>query len=781
MKPAFSNTSQEVDTKRESPFSQLSSNKTNSLFGSAGSNESPFARLSESNDKEPTKTKSQSPFTSLKPESDSFFGSSQSAQSSPFDSLGNTGVSPLFSNAQPSHSATDKDKVFDFGSVSEAVKDSSKETGVSALDVSSSEEEIEDDSDSDSDEVEKQVSNIAPTDLNPLASASGPTNFGNAGFSFNSNAGGFGSTGFGTSGFTFGDKPKETTSAATSDTKLDFSNSGFGAFADKKLNFGGKNIFEPSDSVPEQVHESHDEQSFHGFDDHEDADDRTQHNFSDDIDDVQGISGDNIEAGDDSSSNMEDDNGEEDGSSANESELTDNDSDSQNNEESDHASVAEAISDAYLSPDIVPVESDADEEALIQNINDDFEVNDDVEDAEASDLSDITQDMSQPDEVEESEEVPDDGETQKRSDIEKKDDDVSIEPDQVSRHNKATQPDVNYVSESIQTDDNTREAEIQATVQEKHISLQTDPIELVDVSQDLCDDEVYFGSFHLPIDIKSYVHVKDVKYPKLSSNDLEKEIELMFYDTEAELMVVEENIRNLNSFFLDHCNIPVQHTEVSIGHSNQWRLSEAYIINDILNSTVKQSSTIASDTNSDFVTVDEVRSGTKVIEDRCHRVANKLVALEKQYDVQLNASRELDFEQLMLQQRVRESFANTSSQLRYAETKLLTLKSIANVFYDKNPTPKVLRDVICQMGVVSSNYSTDVQSLTDEIAKMNLNHSKILGELQKGKSKLFDQHQHEDRSMLKIKIDDSDRKFSSYQSIVPSLKERTVDDVTNVF
>jgi hypothetical protein len=340
-------------------------------------------------------------------------------------------------------------------------------------------------------------------------------------------------------------------------------------------------------------------------------------------------------------------------------------------------------------------------------------------------------------------------------------------------------PHVNAATQKISE---TANQPTQSCVETESVGIQTDPIQTTEVQEQAFEnEEVYIGSFNLPQYIKPYVQLQNVKYPPLNPDDISKELEMMIYDTEAELMVIEENYSNIHQFIKDHLNPDVQHTEVSLGYSNQWRLSETPTLVKILNEKLQNFNKTKSELSSTSKTAGMVCCDIDEIQERCKSLADKVYGMEKIADPQVTASRQLQFKSTKVQMKVRDSYNVMTSRLRAAEQNLLSLKTTANVFYDSVPTPDSVRGIISHINTITRDYAQEAKSLTEEIRTMNVNHTKILEKLSSSKAQEFNEYSYRERSLVKLRINDLSRKMHSYEAVVDAWKGKTVEEVTNMF
>jgi hypothetical protein len=349
--------------------------------------------------------------------------------------------------------------------------------------------------------------------------------------------------------------------------------------------------------------------------------------------------------------------------------------------------------------------------------------------------------------------------------------------DRSAQHERA--PHVNAATQKVSE---TANRPTQSCVESESIGIQTDPIQTTEVQEQAFEnEEVYVGSFNLPQYIKPYVQLQNVKYPPLNADDISKELEMMIYDTEAELMVIEENYSNIHQFINDQLNPDVQHTEVSLGYSNQWRLSEAQALVKILNEKLQNLNKTKSELSSTSNAAGNVSSDIDEIQERCKSLADKVYGMEKIADPQVTASRQLQFKSAKVQMKVRDSYNVMTSRLRAAEQNLLSLKTTANVFHDSVPTPDTVRGIISHINTVTRDYAQEAKSLTEEIRTMNANHEKILEKLNSNKAQESNEDAYRERSLVKLKINDLSRKMHSYEAVIDALKGKTVEEVTNMF
>lgn len=525
------------------------------------------------------------------------------------------------------------------------------------------------------------------------------------------------------------------------------------------------------DSTVEEQETDIPQESFRGFDDAQDGNSKLDNGSADDSEEVDSQD-DDSEEGDSQEDDSEEDNSQE--FEGEEDDIKNQDVNDDFNSFEDVQNVDEDSFQYEINEELKKdLELGDDDDVLISELDSNIQEDLHLSDSPKSDSMNNSKDE---DLFEQAKELNEDG-TVKDSGV-KTEDDIEM----VRMRNHGVQSDVLSSDKSTQKSIEMKDQPVQVGPELKSCSIQTEPLQYVDIStQSFENDEVYFGSFSIPSDVKNYIQVKDVKYPKLSSDDIGRELEMLVYDTEAELMIIEENNTNLGMFIRDQLNPKVNHTETSLGHGEQWRLSEAAAFVKLLKKKVEATTITRSKLSEENTTVEKLHEALDASSKRCKSIAEKVYALEKSSDTSLNAAREISFESTLIRQKLRESYNKMSNELRQAEKGLLQLKTTTNVFHDRAPTPDKVSGIISHLNSVTRDYSSEVKALTDEIAEMNSNHSKILEQLTQGKRQAFKDAAYKERPFLKLKINDATKRIQSYQDVMNVLGGRSAEEVTSIF
>jgi nucleoporin NUP159 len=789
-----------TESKTESPFASFgkSETKTDSPFASFGKSEtktdSPFASVGKS------ETKTDSPFAS--------FGKIETKPDSPFAAFGKKEGQSSTSGLFGPKTDTIKGSPFEskpytkeqasslFGSQTEGAspfgaktnflsgtETTSKTTGDIASDSDEdSDEDEEADKDTSDEDRETPEPQVKPTTTFGSTTVSdqsqGPTSFGNLSFGSNHAEAGkssfgqsgfgqssFGKSSFGTSGFdqSFGSQTegiKPNPSPFTTQP-LNAGTSGFGAFANKKNVFGGgdNNLFNDGKGLPQG--------------------DQTEETPASDMNEKQ-ESGQSNEAANEEDMNA----GDSDESEENLDEEV---------EELGREASEEAHEEAGAEEDDVEEEESEDEEdedtqgrVFEQDENELDDLNEDIE--ENLNVNDAPVDEELDESLLES--------IEKELNLDQEDDSSSSTVEQLYREaaqldpkgHKGTSTDAkSYKDSSAQAIQKTVDQSHNAQPETVDAKVQSDPIKRTSVGvQSFEDDEAYQGEFFLPASIKPYLSLKDVKYPKLSSDPIAQALEKLLYDTEAELSIVEENSRNIGLFLSDQLNCEVEHTAESLGRGYQWRLSEADNLVDIIFSKSTEIEDLTSDLDEKLSKLNEIKSDLNLLSRQSKAAQEEILTLELKDDKKIRDLRELPFESRIIQEKLRKQNIQNNNNLRTAEEKVLLLKAILETYNNTNngndsTDGPALQQIVSHMHTISQNYSNDTKNISSRIAKLNKNHEQILERLRTNNNSIVLEDESNDRVSTQLNVDESSKKLQKLKSLSTFYRSKSVEEITSVF
>lgn len=325
----------------------------------------------------------------------------------------------------------------------------------------------------------------------------------------------------------------------------------------------------------------------------------------------------------------------------------------------------------------------------------------------------------------------------------------------------------------------TSDVGVSAIVELQDVSTQTEVVETKSIAlRTFEDDEAYFSSFFVPPEVPAYQHLGQVKYPKLSSDPIFSQLEKIYYDTQAEISIIEENCQKIGGFIDEHLKEEPIHTEKSIANAHHWRLSEAGTVNKLIHEKAQDSIELKDQLCSQHSKFKTVQDTILSLEKQASRMREKIFALEKLTDKAILNARDLPVEVLILQDKIRKKYSKVADDLRTSEQKIMSLKTATNIFYNDPPTPAALHAVINHINSVTRDYSRDTKQLTEQIAKLNVNHTKILEQLNEGKTKSFKKSEWENRSITKMKVEDLSKRLNAKRAINEALRQRSASSIT---
>ncbi|CCH43560.1 Nucleoporin [Wickerhamomyces ciferrii] len=744
------------------------------------------------------------------------FGTNKTETKSPFDSaqpFGTNETSSIFSKAsketaQSSLNESQKDTKQDksslntlsgdlggslFGSESQSSAPKTKVPGLSdSEDDDSEDSELEESKIEDSDDESDKPINQPTTSKGPTSfgGSTGPTSFGSTGpTSFGSTtfgSTGFGSTAFGSSGFKFGQQPQKPTSNKSEDKVEKPVFGGFGQFASQnKLEdlSKQKNVFEketsstekketevlpPQDSKAEEEtpEEVKSEENGEEEDDDAEAEDSEAPETTYDEGYTEGATEDQFHKFDDEEEEEDDDDDEdeeeeddEDEEDTTQQQDDTRDFESEDNNESEDLSADELGDEIDKNLNI----DEEDEETKNDEEHDDHEF-ENVREEDTRDSSSLDSYKDKEDEV-----LYKEAQSQKDQE----------ETINTSSQEKAVQSErPPYVHKSVSAEVVTKEIGVSATVETSEIDVQTDDVKFESIAlQSFEDDEIYFGSHFIPSEVPNYERLLSVKYPTLSQDPIFRQLEKIYYDTQAEISIIESNCTNLGKFLDDHLKSDLVNTEASLSQPHHWRLSEAANLSKIISKYGQDASKTKESIIAEEKQIKLVQDKLDLLEKQSIRVREKVLSLTKLSDKAVLNARDLPIDVLILQDKIRKNHAQVLQDLRASESKILSLKTSTNVFYNEPPTPDALQSIINHINSITRDYSKETRELTEQIANLNINHAKILEKLHDGKDESFKQDILGNKGLTKLRIEDLNKKMEAKQALGEALQSRPVKTV----
>lgn len=100
------------------------------------------------------------------------------------------------------------------------------------------------------------------------------------------------------------------------------------------------------------------------------------------------------------------------------------------------------------------------------------------------------------------------------------------------------------------------------------------------------DEEVYLSKLNVPPPVPEMRILGNVMYPEMSTHPVTSEMMKIVYNTDADMVMLQKNIENMNMFLSKHMDDRIKHTlEKSISFQGFWRLDEAKTVSDGINAT----------------------------------------------------------------------------------------------------------------------------------------------------------------------------------------------------
>lgn len=244
------------------------------------------------------------------------------------------------------------------------------------------------------------------------------------------------------------------------------------------------------------------------------------------------------------------------------------------------------------------------------------------------------------------------------------------------------------------------------------IDVQTEPYKTCNFEiQAFEDSESYLAEIHKPIPLPEYYTNAVVEsYPSLYDTNVMRSIEKTYKLVEAEFIVLEENVKNLDEFFKDQCTLKLsKRTVESLPNIYTWRLTEANRLHEIASKLKKEY--LSNDTSflelsekiSEF-TVDVLKSITQMSEIKESILQVKYLA-ESTLD---NKYKDLGLHQSKMQNKLRQKMNKVFNELNRIEELMNILKIYITKDNDIDKNP-----LINKLTVENGHYNNLLENIKE--------------------------------------------------------------------
>ena len=233
-------------------------------------------------------------------------------------------------------------------------------------------------------------------------------------------------------------------------------------------------------------------------------------------------------------------------------------------------------------------------------------------------------------------------------------------------------------------------------------------------------NEQYLAEYYKPKPLSQYYTNALLKIPKLSTDPIMKSMEKTYYLIEAELSVLDDNVKNFDAFFKDQCNLELeQRTKESLPSVYTWRLSEVdrlqEIVDDVKPTCGKNSSSL------DELSEEISDATVKVLKTKNEMDELKEFIYQVEYltdSTKDNKFRNLGLHQAKMQAKLRRKMNKAHDEL----SSIMESLNIMKVYISKDSG--VERNVLLgQMTDIKEHHEgvlANIKKLQDDIQKLSL-------------------------------------------------------------
>ena len=199
------------------------------------------------------------------------------------------------------------------------------------------------------------------------------------------------------------------------------------------------------------------------------------------------------------------------------------------------------------------------------------------------------------------------------------------------------------------------------------------------------DEEVYLSKLNVPPPVPEMRILGNVMYPEMSTHPVTSEMMKIVYDTDADMVMLQKNIENMNMFLSKHMDDRIKHTlEKSISFQGFWRLDEANTVSDGINATYSRYEKALTESK------DTEKRSSKLVDEimSVYRMLPQLKALLESgaEPPLLSRKGELPFESLQKRKKINDLVSKVKKQDSELMSQMLLMNAISNPKWLTNNT-----------------------------------------------------------------------------------------------
>lgn len=199
------------------------------------------------------------------------------------------------------------------------------------------------------------------------------------------------------------------------------------------------------------------------------------------------------------------------------------------------------------------------------------------------------------------------------------------------------------------------------------------------------DEEVYLSKLNVPPPVPEMRILGNVMYPEMSTHPVTSEMMKIVYDTDADMVMLQKNIENMNMFLSKHMDDRIKHTlEKSISFQGFWRLDEANTVSDGINATYSRYEKALTESK------DTEKRSSKLVDEimSVYRMLPQLKALLESgaEPPVLSRKGELPFESLQKRKKINDLVSKVKKQDSELMSQMLLMNAISNPKWLTNNT-----------------------------------------------------------------------------------------------
>ncbi|ODV93744.1 hypothetical protein PACTADRAFT_35494 [Pachysolen tannophilus NRRL Y-2460] len=294
--------------------------------------------------------------------------------------------------------------------------------------------------------------------------------------------------------------------------------------------------------------------------------------------------------------------------------------------------------------------------------------------------------------------------------------------------------------------------------------------------QNFENDELYLNRINEPKTIPNYVRLGKVRYPSLSSNPVERSLEQLYYNTAAQIEIVEKNIANIGEYITDQSTLRPKHTKISLPFPSYWKLGEAGTIQAIIGENQSELTPILQKFQALELSTNQLVDQLQPAFDKLHDIRDIILKIhEIEQKSELVKYRSLDFDSMLLQKKFRTNLNNFEKLIGILESKLLILKSKINLD-ELLKKPENFEVLLLHIKSLVKRHYQNIKDLNMELQSLNerklvkAQEEEILSEKKKSIN----------NSLIKVQVSNASTRMITKLKIGEALAHRPIDQITSI-